>query len=80
MTAPADGRLGWGADIRTELLRMLISRSRQFVEERLRVFEIGCVKTLGKPTIDRREETAGFAVAALFTAEPGEAYRGTQFP
>ena len=35
------------------------------IEERLRVFEILCVKTLGKPTIDRREETAGFGAAAL---------------
>src|SRR5438477_3920450 len=54
--------------------------SRQFVQQRLCLFQIGGVETFGEPTVDRREEVAGFGVAALVAAEPGEARGGAQFP
>ena len=41
---------GWGADIRSELLPILISSSRQLVEQYLRLFQIGGVEPLGEPT------------------------------
>jgi len=76
ITLPAGGRLGWGADIRTELLRRLISSSRQFVEQRLCLSKIGRVEAFGEPAVDRREKVAGFGVAALVAAEPDEPGRG----
>ena len=59
---------------------MPVAGSRQFVEQRLRLFQIGGVEALGEPAVDRREEVAGFGVAALVAAEPGEARGGAQFP
>jgi hypothetical protein len=59
---------------------MLISSSRQFVEQRLCLFKIGRVEAFGEPAVDRREEAAGFGAAALVAAEPGEACGGAQFP
>ena len=35
--------------------------------------EIGRVKALGEPAVDRREESAGFGALALVAPEPGEA-------
>src|SRR5713226_8436231 len=52
----------------------------QLVEQRLCVFEVGGAEAFGEPAVDRREEVAGFGVAALVAAEPGEARGGTQFP
>ncbi len=52
----------------------------KLVEQRLRVFEIGCVEPFGEPAVDRREDVAGFGAAALVAAEPGEARGGAQFP
>jgi hypothetical protein len=65
MTARADGRVGWGADIRTELLRMLISSSRQFVEQRLCLFKIGRAEPFGEPPADGRAQFARLFAAAL---------------
>ena len=62
------------------LLHMLITSSRQFFEQRLRLFQIGGVEPLGEPAEDRREQLAGFGVAALVAAEPGKAHGGPQFP
>ena len=58
---------------------MLITSSRQFFEQRLRLFQIGGVDPLGEPAVDRREQLAGFGVAALVAAEPGEARGGAEF-
>jgi hypothetical protein len=41
-----------------------VAGSRQCVEQRFCLFEIGCVETLGEPAVDGREEIAGFGVAA----------------
>jgi hypothetical protein len=38
------------------------------------------IETFGKPAVDRSEKIAGFGVAALIGAEPGEAHSGAQFP
>ena len=80
MPAPADGRVAQEAVIRAGLLVMLATGSRQFVEQRLRLFQIGRVEAFGEPAVDRREKVAGFGVAALVAAEPGEARGGAQFP
>ena len=37
----------------------------QFVEQRLRLFQIGGVEALGEPAVDRGEEVAGFGAPAL---------------
>jgi putative ABC transport system substrate-binding protein len=41
---------------------------------------IDSVEAFGEPAVDRGEEIAGFGVAALIAAEPGEAHSGAQFP
>jgi hypothetical protein len=50
--------------------------SRQLVEQRLRLFQVGCVEAFGEPAVDRREKIAAFGVAALVAAKPGEARGG----
>ena len=52
----------------------------EFVKQSLCFFQIGRVEAFSEPAVDRREEIAGFAAAALVAAEPGEARSGTQFP
>ena len=59
---------------------MIITSSSQLVEQRLCVFEIGRVEAFGEPAIDRCQQVAGFALAALVAAEPSEARDGAQFP
>jgi hypothetical protein len=43
---------------------MPVAGSRQFVQECLCLFQIGGVEAFGEPAVDRREEVAGFGVAA----------------
>jgi hypothetical protein len=52
----------------------------EFVKQGLRLFEIGDVETFGEPAAGRREEVAGFGLAALVSAKPGEAHGGAQLP
>src|SRR6516164_587373 len=52
----------------------------EFVEQRLGVFEVGCVKAFSEPAVDRHQEIACLGLAALVTPEPGEACGGAQFP
>jgi hypothetical protein len=40
-------------------------RSRQFLQQRLRVLEVRCVETLGEPVVDRGEQIAGIDSLAL---------------
>jgi len=56
------------------------SGSLQFVQQPLRLFEVGRVEAFGEPVIYRREQVAGLGMAALVAAEPGEAHSGAQFP
>ena len=60
-----------GADIRTRPAKVLLSGSRQPVEERLCLSKIGGSAAFGKPAINRCEKVAGFGAAALVVAEPG---------
>jgi hypothetical protein len=73
ITSPLDVRIGWGADIRSELLPILISSSRQRVEQYLRLFQIGVVEPLGEPTVDRRQ-----AGPELRRGHPGRGAAGTR--
>jgi hypothetical protein len=54
--------------------------SPQLVEQPLRFFQIGGVEAFGEPTIDRRDQLAGFGAVTLVVAQPGTAHRGPQFP
>jgi hypothetical protein len=54
--------------------------SRQFVKQRLGVFEVGSVETLGEPAVDFGEHRASFVSATLHREQAGEAHRGTQLP
>jgi hypothetical protein len=71
MTSLANGRVVSEAGIRMVLLRMLIPGSRQRVEQRLCLFQVGGVEALGKPAVDRREEVAGFGMPTLLAPMPG---------
>src|SRR4051794_22198414 len=51
---------------------------RQLIQQRLCVLQVRCIKALGEPAIDRREQIMGFHVLALVTHEPGEADRRPQ--
>jgi len=59
---------------------MPVAGSRQLVEQRPGLFEIGCSEAFGEPVVDRREEFAGFGAAALVAVEAGEADSSAQFP
>ena len=54
------------------LIRVFTS-SRQLIEQRLRLHQVGRIETFGEPAVDRREDVAGFSVAALVAAKPCEA-------
>src|ERR1700731_1158037 len=71
--ALADGRTGQKAVVRARPPAMLTTGSRQFVEQRLCVFQIGGVEAFGEPAVDRGEEVAGFGAAALLAPQPGAA-------
>ena len=53
----------------------MLSR-RQFVQQRLRLFQIERIKALGEPAVDRREQIAGLMPLALIAPEPRHARRG----
>ena len=76
VSLPADRWVYLGAVIRATQL----SSSCQLVEQRLCLFQIGCVEAFGEPAIDRLEKIAGFGGATLVAAEPRETRSGAQFP
>ena len=63
-----------------ECLRLRARSRRQLVEQRLSVLQILRVKPFGEPTVDRSEQFAGFALAALLPHQPRIAGRGPQLP
>jgi hypothetical protein len=72
VSLPVD-RWGYrGAVIRTTRL----SSSRQLVEQRLRLVEIGCVKAFGEPAINGGEKVKGFGAVPLVATEPCNADGG----
>jgi hypothetical protein len=50
---------------------MPVAGSRQFVEQRLCLFEIGRVEAFGEPGVDGGEKLVGLSAAALVAAETG---------
>ena len=70
MCSGADSRIGREA---MGPLPMLIAGSRQFFEQRLRLFEVRRVEAFCEPAVDRREEVGGFAPLALVAPKAGDA-------
>ncbi len=52
----------------------------QFVEQRLRLLQIGGIEPLCEPAVDGGEEVVGFGGLSLGVPEAGEAGRGAEFP
>jgi hypothetical protein len=61
------GRGGPQVDIRVGLLACWRGGSRQLVEQRLCLLQIGGIKALDEPAVDRREEVAPLGAAALLS-------------
>src|SRR6516164_9659397 len=78
--APADRWVDREAVIRTRLVDTPTAGSSQLVEQPLRFFQIGDVEPFGKPTVDPREQVAGFRASALVSPQSREAHGGAQFP
>ncbi len=54
-------------------------RSRQLVEHRLRLLQIGGVEPFGEPAVNGAEEVAGLGGLVLGVPEAGEGGRGAEF-
>src|SRR5215475_13368351 len=54
--------------------------SCHLVEQRLRLFEVGCGEALGEPAVDWGEQVASFGASAFVAPQPGEAHGGAQLP
>src|SRR5271168_3555622 len=52
----------------------------EFVQQRLRVLQVGGVEALGKTVVDLGEHRAGLVALALHREQPGEAGGGAEFP
>src|SRR6266446_2786852 len=52
--------------------------SRQGVQQRLRLLQVGGVKALGEPAVDRDQQLAGFVPLALALPQPAQAHGGPQ--
>src|SRR6266851_3101236 len=52
----------------------------QFVQQCLRILQIGSVEALGEPAIDSGEHRARVFTTALFVAQPRETHRCAQLP
>jgi len=52
----------------------------KLVEQRLGLFQVGCVEAFGEPVVDFREHRARFVAFALPREEAREARRGAQLP
>jgi hypothetical protein len=57
---------------------MTAKLSAQFLQQRLGLLQVGGVKALGEPAIDRRQQLVGFATFALLLPESGQAHGGAQ--
>src|SRR5712691_3073909 len=54
------------------------SGAPEFVEQRLRLFQILGIEAFGEPAVDRCEKIAGLAAPRLFGQQAGEADSGAQ--
>jgi hypothetical protein len=61
-----------------KLLVLSIGSSREFVEQRFRFLQVTGVEALGKPVIDRGEQSASLGLLALIAPESGETDGGPQ--
>ena len=57
---------------------MRISSSRQLIEQRLRLLQVGGVESFGKPATDWGDEVAGFGAPTLLASQPAEVADGAQ--
>lgn len=51
----------------------------QLIEQGLSLFQIGSVKSLGEPVVDRCEKVAGFFQFTLLSPQPDETRRSAEF-
>ena len=51
----------------------------QFLQQGIRLLEVGRVKTLGEPAIDRRQQLVRLGPLAPLPPQAGQAHRGAQF-
>ena len=68
------------ADVLGGSARTPIASSRQRVEQRFRLAQVGGVEPLGEAAIDGRQEIATFITPPLASPEFGECRSGSQFP
>src|SRR6266540_6953361 len=54
--------------------------SPQLLQQRPGLLQVGGVKALGEPAIDRCQQLAGFGALALAPPQPGEAHGSAQLP
>ena len=59
---------------------MTLRLPSQFLQQRLGVLQIGGVKTLGEPAIDRREQLARCSALAVLLPQATQARGGAQLP
>src|SRR5262244_2964348 len=52
----------------------------QRLEQCLCLLQVGGVKPLGEPAVDRREQLTGFSALALTLPQAGQAHGGAQLP
>ena len=68
-----------------KLLRRLLANSirsqlHQFLQQRLRIFQIARIKPFSEPAIDRSEKLASLPPLPLIAPEPRHAHAGAEVP
>ena len=58
---------------------IVLTGSRQLVEQGLGILEVGGVEALGEPSVDRRKQVVRLLPLALLSPQVGEAGGGAQF-
>src|SRR5919106_2906802 len=54
--------------------------SRELRQQVLRLLQVGRVKPLSEPAVDRRQQLEGFSTLALALPQPAQAHGGAQLP
>src|SRR5262245_43265373 len=60
--------------------RVVQASCRQFVEQRLGIFQIERIEAFSEPAVDRSKQFASLLNLALITPEPRHAHRRAQLP